>query len=383
MFSVGLIIISNGQALSQVSKFRLCYAVCCLLWALLGFVVGQIRTLRRYGWLANMAVWLNLLVMFISMGAFAHSPPNYSIAVLGSAGSVVDPTTITPDPNTGVYPPVIHYNGLPNPNSLVGSINGLMQAVYAYGGAQLFVEFMAEMRRPRDFLKAMWFAQFLIWAVYLSYGCFLYYFQGQYSYQISYQGVSSYGLQTLCNMIAVFSAIIAAGLYGNIGIKVLYNNIFIDFFKFPELNTHSGKVIWAITVPIYWTIAFVIAAAIPDFFGLVSVMAAFTLVQFTYSFPPLLALGYCIKRAAMQDGEGFDPATGHVVRHDSGIKRWIRGFFGGPTKDILFNIWNLVYMLGAFTTAGFGAYAAIQGMIDVFENPQVNAFVCKSPLNLS
>jgi hypothetical protein len=30
--SVGLIVISNGQAISQVSKFRLCYAVCCLIW---------------------------------------------------------------------------------------------------------------------------------------------------------------------------------------------------------------------------------------------------------------------------------------------------------------------------------------------------------------
>jgi hypothetical protein len=179
MFSVGLIVISSGQALTQISKFRLCYAVCCLVWALLGFAVGQIRTLRRYGLLANLAVWLNLLVMFISMGAFAHTPPNYSIAALGSAGSLVDPTTITKDSKTGMYPPVIHYNGLPDPNSLVGSINGLMQAVYAYGGAQLFVEFMAEMRRPRDFLTAMWFAQLLIWAVYLSYGCFQYYFQGQ------------------------------------------------------------------------------------------------------------------------------------------------------------------------------------------------------------
>ena len=32
--SVGVIIVSNGQALSQVSKFRLCYAICCLLWAI-------------------------------------------------------------------------------------------------------------------------------------------------------------------------------------------------------------------------------------------------------------------------------------------------------------------------------------------------------------
>lgn len=66
--SVGLIVISNGQAISEVSKFRLCYAVCCLIWAIAGFAVGQVRTLQKYGWLANAAVWINLLIMFITMG---------------------------------------------------------------------------------------------------------------------------------------------------------------------------------------------------------------------------------------------------------------------------------------------------------------------------
>lgn len=179
LFTVGLFIISNGQCISQISRFRLCYAVCCVIWAICGFGLGQIRTLKRYGWLAHAAVWINLLVMFIAMGAMAHSPPNYAIAILGSAGSAVDPTSITPDPVTGEYPPVRHYNGLPSPKSLIGSINGLMQAVYAYGGAHLFVEFMAEMRRPRDFLKAMWGAQFFIYACYLVHGSYVYYFQGQ------------------------------------------------------------------------------------------------------------------------------------------------------------------------------------------------------------
>jgi hypothetical protein len=47
MLSVGAIVISNGQSISQVSKFRLCYVVCCLIWALAGFVLGQIRTLNK------------------------------------------------------------------------------------------------------------------------------------------------------------------------------------------------------------------------------------------------------------------------------------------------------------------------------------------------
>jgi len=56
LFNVGIIIVANGQALSQVSKFKLCYAVCCLIFALVGFLIGQVRTLQKYGWFANAAV---------------------------------------------------------------------------------------------------------------------------------------------------------------------------------------------------------------------------------------------------------------------------------------------------------------------------------------
>ena len=178
---LGQVTIQFGQNISQVSQFRLCYIVCPLLFVIAGFFMTQIRTLRNYGLVANLAVWLNLLTIFITMGVMAHSPPNYAISVLGSSGGVVNPATITPD-TQGNYPPIVHYGGLPAAN-LVGSINGLLSGVLAYAGAQLFVEFLAEMRRPRDFLKAMWGAQFFIYSVYLIYGCYVYHFQGQYAYQ--------------------------------------------------------------------------------------------------------------------------------------------------------------------------------------------------------
>ena len=178
---LGQVTIQYGQNISQVSKFRLCYIVCPLLFVIAGFFMTQIRTLKNYGLVANFSVWLTVLTIFITMGVMANSPPNYAISVLGSAGGVVDPTTITPDAQ-GNYPPIVHYGGLPAAN-LVGSINGLLSGVLAYAGAQLFVEFLAEMKRPRDFLKAMWGAQFFIYSVYLIYGCYVYHFQGQYAYQ--------------------------------------------------------------------------------------------------------------------------------------------------------------------------------------------------------
>lgn len=214
--NVAVIIISNGEALSEAAQFKLCYAVCCLIWALAGFILGQIRTLQKFGWLANLAVFINLIIMFITMGAAAHTPPLYS-ASASSAGYSVNPALVTPV--KGVYPPVQHSAGLPDPSNFGASVNGLMQAVYAYGGAMIFAEFMAEMRRPRDFLKGMWGAQLFIYCCYMLYGLYMYSYQGQYIQNPAYLGISAYGLQTAGNSLAMVSSLIAATLYGNIGVK--------------------------------------------------------------------------------------------------------------------------------------------------------------------
>jgi len=255
--------------------------------------------------------------------------------------------------------------------------------VLAYAGAQLFVEFLAEMRRPRDFIKAMWGAQFFIYTVYLIYGCFVYHFQGQYSFNPSYQGVSLYGWQTAGNMISLIAALIAAGLYGNIGIKVLYNNVLLDIFNAPPLVTRRGKILYAMIVPIWWTLAFIIAAAIPDYFGFVSVMSASMLLNLTYTLPPIFALGFDIQKNAIQSGGGFDPVTGQVMRTESPMQRVVRGFFSGGLFQVIINIWHVLYFLASLSMCGLGMYAAVEGLIVAFRNPQLNAFSCRSPLNLN
>ena len=159
---------------------------------------------------------------------------------------------------------------------------------------------------------------------------------------------------------------------------VIYNSVGVQVFHAPPLHTSKGKWIWAVLVPIYWSIAYVIGGAIPAFSGFVALVSAICIMQFTYSFPPLLYMGYMTQKNAVQAGEGFDPSSGKIIRHDSGIKRLMRGFFA---EKWYFNVLALLYMLGALATAGLGIWAAIENMILIYAEPQLNAFVCKSPLD--
>lgn len=91
----------------------------------------------------------------------------------------------------------------------------------------------------------------------------------------------------------------------------------------------------------------------------------------------MLFLGYKIHLGAILPGEGFNPSTGLVTRHDGGLKRWSRGYF----KGFIMNTWHLIFFLGSLVTAALGAYSAIESLINAFKNPQVTAFTCTSPLD--
>lgn len=341
---------------------------CIVIWLLCGMVVGQIRTLQRFGWIANLAVWINVANMILTMAVVTHSHPNWEAA--GQAD--VDAGHFTPG---GSGPPPPTYTLARPTAQFETQVVGLMQAVYAYGGSLLFVEFMNEMRRPWDFWKGAISAQVFIFCVYLFYGIYVYSFQGQYAINPAYQGMSPKAPQTAGVILHFLASLIAAGLYGNIGIKVVYQKALRPLLGLPDLNTKKGKILWVPLVPLYWALAFVLAAAIPQFSNLSGLVAAVCILQFTYTFPPFLMLGYKIKKDAMLEGEGFDPQTGHVVRHDSGMKRWWRGY----SKNLLFNLGNTIYFLGSCATAVLGIYSAVVSIIQAYAESNSTAFSCRSP----
>jgi len=51
---LGQVTILFGQNISEISKFRLCYVVCPILFVVAGFFLTQIRTLKAYGWVATL-----------------------------------------------------------------------------------------------------------------------------------------------------------------------------------------------------------------------------------------------------------------------------------------------------------------------------------------
>lgn len=365
--NVGVICLSNGQSLAQIVAGEsgtgyICFSLAIVVWALFGMVIGQIRTLQSFSLLANFSVWVNLLIIFTSMGFVAHSPPNYA-AALASMGIPMGP--------------VVTHASVPLPTTT--KINGIMQMVFAYGGAMIFPEIMAEMRRPMDFWKGMACAQSLIYVAYLVYGVFVYSFQGQFTLPLAYQGVSKYSWQTVGNILALISGIIAAGLYGNIGIKVAYVNIIEDWFHGPPLLSRKGHMIWAIMVVVYWALAYIVGSAVPQVENISSLIAAICIMQFSYTFPPALRLGYDVITDAMSEDAVYMPGHGTAGRIDTwkDSSRWRRGILTGR---VWFKALNLVLAVGFLTMAGLGMWGSGVSIKQSFEVSSSTSFSCTAPV---
>lgn len=119
----------------------------------------------------------------------------------------------------------------------------------------IFVEFMAEMKKPHTFWKAALAAQTFIFLCYLLYGLIIYHAQGQYSYIIPTLSIANQKMLIASNVFGIVTVQVATVLYGNIGIKVFYFNVLQAYFKFPELTSKAGGRAWVVLVFIYYTIA--------------------------------------------------------------------------------------------------------------------------------
>lgn len=176
------------------------------------------------------------------------------------------------------------------------------------------------MKRPRDFWKGMMYAQMLIYVAYMVFGLFVYAFQGQFVINPANQGISDYAYQTATNVLSLVSALIAAALYGNIGMKVILNTL-------GELTGRNfmtadlrGRLIWQGATLMYWVLAFIIASAVPQFSAITGLVGALCILQFTYTFPPLFYLAYQLTFDAVTTHPSYDAENPFPVAIPDGWK---------------------------------------------------------------
>ncbi|CAR29354.1 ZYRO0G06710p [Zygosaccharomyces rouxii] len=379
ILNCGLLLLSTAQAVSQMlivnrGKDNFCFTVDILVWALLCMIAGQISSLGKFAHIANSAVWMNIAICICTMVGVAVGGPYYGIfQQYGKGPPYYYPDTFNP------LPIVKHAIA---PGSLGDRIAGMNNMVFAWGGATIFCEVMAEMKRPMDFWKGMLCAQSLILVVYLFYGLFVYTYNGQFCYVTANQAIASVGLQNAGNVLTIVSGLIAMVLYGNVAIKVIYQGFLVADLGFPHLTTRKGTIAWGLFVIAYWAVAYILGTAIPSISALVQIVGAFCILNFSYTFPFLF--GFCLLcRQDASLADKFDLKTLTVEKADSylrNLSRWKRAIAHGGTRRILIKCSLFLLFLASLATCGLCSYSAITGAIQAYQTNTAHAFTCTSPV---
>ncbi|ROW11629.1 hypothetical protein VMCG_01359 [Cytospora schulzeri] len=367
--TVAVLILANAQIIAQWNA-RICFMVCMVIVMIVCMIVGSIRSLQRLGWLCNVSVWLNIVSFLIVMIACANFDIDYPVITKSTLIKTIEPVV------TFAGPPPDQYQQ--SAYGTAATMSGVNSMVYSYGGALLFVAFLAEMRHPWDFWKGMLCAQSFICIVYIFFGAFVYGHFGQYSASNITQAIHPVTLQTAGNVFTFVTGLIACFLYFNIGMKTVYIEVFQEILKFPEITTKKGRWMWYTLGPLYWILAFIVAAAVPNLNGISSLVGALLILNFTYTFPAFMYVGYRIQTDAKLPGEGFDPSTRTTTRHDNGWQRWLRGF----RVSWHINTINVLYGCGGLACCGMGCWSAIESLIALFGpgGTVATSFGCAQPV---
>lgn len=278
--------------------------------------------------------------------------------------------------------PILTFAGTP-PNGLktggdgpLAGMNAASVAIASCGGAFFYPSFMAEMRHPMDFWKALLLGQLITTIIYIVFGMGVYHYYGQYTYFAINQGLSNYVWQTVMNVISLLIGLIGTCLYTNIGLKVACIQL-LQPMGAPPLGTKKGKFWWAFSIPIVWAIGFAIGPAVPQLSTVSSFGGALLGISFNYVFPAAAALFYFIRAdAVVPDVETFDESTRTYTYVDQGWKRFVRGVKKRP----LFHGFNFLFLICSAGACVFGCYAAVITTIATFVSGVSTSFTCTSPI---
>ncbi|CAG8387358.1 unnamed protein product [Penicillium salamii] len=376
--SVAVVLLGNTGIIAQLAgSVNLCYVVCGIISLVVGMASGYMRSLKHLGWFCNFSVWINIVTFIIICVAAAKHGPDPTAAVNNGILPKEWAFEATMAPvKTFVSTPPAEYQPT-DTNLFAAQFNGINSMVYAYSGAVLFVAFLSEMRRPADFWKGLLAAQAFITVVYVFFGAFIYNYYGQYGYSNVNQSVNPQNLQVVGNVLSLLTGWLAVFLYFNVGMKTIYIEVGQEIFNLPPIASKRGKFCWWGLGPVYWIIAFIVSMSVPEFSAFTNFVGGLFSLNFTYSFSGVMYLAHKIQDGARLPGEGFDPATGQTVRLDSGMKRWVRGFF----KTWYLSVPVLIFTGCGLATSGMGTWAAVSALEAAFGpgGSVVTSWTCVNP----
>lgn len=245
-------IVSVSTALNAVSTHGACTAVFIVVAAIIGLVLGSIRTLDKVsivGWAGLLSLAAALLTLTIAVG-LQDRPPDA--------------------PPMGLWSKDLRVVAQP---SFAKAMSSIASIVFSFGSTPTYWNVASEMRNPRSYTKAMLWSVGMITIIYCVIGGVVYGFCGQY---VATPALGSAGplLKKICYGIAIPALVGSLTIYGHLAGK----HIFVRLLKGTRHLTSNTRVHWTTWLSCMFggtVISYIIASAVPNFGSIISLVGAF------------------------------------------------------------------------------------------------------------
>ena len=236
----------GAQVLNTVSDHSQCTVVFAVIVMIISIIFTIPRSLGHVSIITTasaICMGLSILLFMIYAGIEDHP-------VAGMQGSY---------PSAG---PVKTY-AFPQPGTTwIQCVNAVLNITFLWFAQILFPSFIAEMRQPRDFPKALTVFTLSSFVLFIVPSVVGYYYVGQYSEAPAFGSLPEHYKKVSFGPVIVPTIMIAC-IYANVSVKFIYRLVMRNSHH-QYSNTVTGWSVWMLIVIIFWAIAFVLSEVIPS-----------------------------------------------------------------------------------------------------------------------
>jgi hypothetical protein len=258
-------IVSTSTALNALSEHGACTAVFALVSAIMITMCSSIRTFSRLGWLT----WFGFSTFFAAIFIF-------TVAVARQDRPAAAPQTGDFD---------LGFEAIAFPGFVVGMVSSANLFICA-SGSSMFLPVISEMRKPKEYRRAVLWAGVLVGVMYVVFSMVIYRYCGIW---LSVPALDSAG--TLFKKISygflLPGLIIGVGIYQHVAAKYVFVRLLRDS-KHLQTNTVVHWSTWLGINIILGILGFVIAESVPILNFLLGLAGSLCFTPFSLVYPTLL-----------------------------------------------------------------------------------------------
>ena len=316
----GLHVLTGAKYLNTMTGGTVCTVGFSAIWAVISWVCSLPRTFDTLSKLATASAFftfISVLLAAIFAGIEPHPEGYNSDAATGMVGEPI--VLVVPAAGTAFY----------------SGLNAFLNISYTFIGQITLPSFIAEMKEPKDFGKALWAVTIAEVFLFSIVGAVVYAYTGtQYNTAPAFGSLGNEVFKKVSFSFMIPTLIFLGVLYASVSARFVFFRIF-EGTRHKGNHTVVGWASWAGILAATWVVAFIIAEVIPFFSDLLALMSSLFDSFFGFIF---WGTAYMRMREA-------DYGPGYIT------KRGIRGICGFVGNVIIILIGLFMLTAGTYVRA--------------------------------